>query len=368
MHPEQHGGDIFRAARELGRPVEEILDFSASINPLGMPAEVRRAAAASLLLAEHYPEPDAASLTGALAGHLEIAADHLLPGSGSTELLYLFPRVLRPRRALLVTPAFGEYARALQLAGTTVDTFPLTAEEGFVLDPARLLRAVHPEHDLVLLANPGNPTGAAVAPEIIEEMAAALRGRALLAVDEAFVDFCPEYSVVARVPAHTNLYVFRSLTKFYAIPGLRAGYLAGPAAGIARLAAAACPWHLSAPALAAGIACLAAADYRRQTLCLIPRLRTDLQRGLHNLGLTVFPSAANFLLTRSVGRDKAEAWIAALRRSGILIRGCANFPPLDGSYLRFAVRSATENSRLLSALRGLSPKNNFPPASILFFR
>ncbi|MFA5516677.1 MAG: threonine-phosphate decarboxylase CobD [Desulfuromonadales bacterium] len=351
MNPEQHGGDIHRAARELGRPVEEILDFSASINPLGMPPEVRRAAIAALSLAEHYPEPDAASLTHALAAHLQLPPSHLLPGSGSTELLYLFPRVIRPRRVLLVTPAFGEYARALRLAGTRIDTFPLAAEEDFRLDPERLLACVQPEHDLVLLANPGNPTGVVVAAATIEKIAVALRDRALLAVDEAFIDFCPEHSVISRVPAHANLYVFRSLTKFYAIPGLRAGYLAGPAAGMDRLAAAAGPWRLSTPALAAGIACLSAEDYRRRSLSLIPQLREQLRRELRALDLPVYPAAANFLLIRAACREQAAAWIAALRASGILVRGCANFPPLDGRYFRVAVRSAAENSRLVTALR-----------------
>ncbi len=369
MHPHAHGGDIFCAARELGCAPAEILDFSASINPLGMPAEVRQAAANALDLSVHYPEADAASLTAALAAHLELPPANLLPGSGSTELLYLFPRILRLRRALLVTPAFGEYTRSLSQTGTKVDLFPLAGADAFRLDPERLLQALQPEHDLVLLANPGNPTGAVIEPAVIEAIAAALRGQALLAVDEAFIDFCPQHSVINRVLAHDNLYVFRSLTKFYAIPGLRAGYLAGPAAGIAPLAAAALPWTLSTPALAAAVACLAAAEFRRQTLTLIPQLRQQLATGLAALGLHVHPSAANFLLLRLPPGEASADWAAALRQRRLLVRDCRNFPPLDDRYLRVAVRTADENARLLQAVEEMvAGKGQDAPAANRFSR
>ena len=164
----EHGGGVSLAARELGLSPEEILDFSASINPLGIPPGVLAAARESLGAARHYPEIDGASLVDALAGFHGLPAAHLLAGSGSTELIYLLPRVLRPRRALLVTPSFSEYRRSLDQAGTAVDLFPLRPEEGFFLDPARLLRSVAADTDLVLLANPGNPSGVGIDPETID--------------------------------------------------------------------------------------------------------------------------------------------------------------------------------------------------------
>lgn len=347
----EHGGAVEQAARELGLPVEAILDFSASINPLGMPPAVLQAARQALERAVHYPEVAAASLAGALAAHHDLPGAHFLPGCGSTELLYLLPRVLRPRRALLVGPAFSEYERSLKQAGTAIDLLPLLPEEGFRFEPARLLQRLRADTELVLLANPGNPTGAAIDPAAIEAVARAVREQALVAVDEAFVDFCPERSLIKAVSHHGNLYVFRSLTKFYAIPGLRAGYLAGPAAGIARLAAAKEPWTLSTPALAAARACLGEEAFRQRTLATIPPLREGLARGLAALGMTVFPSEANFLLARLAGEGAPAARLAAqLRRRGILIRDCGNFPSLDGRYLRVAVRSEEENGRLLQAL------------------
>lgn len=347
----EHGGGVHRAARETGLPLESILDFSASINPLGMPPAVAAAARRGLEESIHYPEVDAAGLRQALAAFHRLPAACILPGNGSTELIYLFPRVLRPRRALLVTPAFSEYERALAQAGTRLDVFPLCPEEEFPFDLCRLLRRVEPDTDLVLLANPGNPSGVPVAPEQIEALARALREQALLVVDEAFIDFCPQHSVTERVGDHANLYVLRSLTKFYAIPGLRAGYLVGPPRGIARLAELQPPWPLSTPALAAAAACLEQEAFRAATLAAIPPLRRELAQGLRELGLRVFPGEANYLLARLEGQGQSAAALAArLRPQGLLIRDCAGFSPLDGRYLRLAVRRAEDNRRLLTAM------------------
>ncbi len=352
-----HGGGVARAARELGMAPAEILDFSASINPLGIPSGVLGAARRALAEAVHYPEIDALALTRGLADFHGLAVANLLAGSGSTELIYQIPRVLRPRRALLVTPAFSEYERSLAQAGCEIDAFALRPEENFRLDPARLLAALRADTEMVVLANPGNPTGIGIDPGVIEQLARGIREQALLVVDEAFVDFCPHRSVMTRVPAHGNLFVLRSLTKFYAIPGLRVGYLAGPARGIARLAEARQPWSLSTPALAAGLACTGEEGYRKQTLEEIPVLRRELAEGLGGLGMTVYPGEANYLLAR-LERPGCEVRRAAeaLKKRGILIRNCGSFPPLDGRYLRFAVRSAADNHRLLLELqRALNP-------------
>lgn len=344
-----HGGGIFQAAAELQRPATELLDFSASINPLGMPQEVRAAAIAALDDAVHYPEIQAESLVSALACHHGIDPRHLLAGNGSTPLFALLARTLRPRRALLVRPAFGEYQRALEQAGVEIDTFDLSPEDGFALDPHRLLERITPETDLLLIANPGNPSGARIDAATLLALAGELRERTIVAIDEAFIDFCPESSILPAVSSTPNLFVFRSMTKFYAIPGLRIGYLAGPQAGIARLQEETEPWALSTVAIAAAKAALAAAKYRQETLQIIPHLRDLLALELRSLGLHVYPAATNYLLLR-LNEPRADDVTAALRREGILLRSCSNFLPLDACYLRVAVRTAAENQRLVTAL------------------
>ena len=344
-----HGGGVHQAAVELQRPVADLLDFSASINPLGMPPTVRAAAAAALDEAIHYPEIHAESLVTALANHHHLDPRHLLPGNGSTPLFAQFARTLRPRRALVVRPAFSEYQRVLEIAGAVIDVFDLTPEKNFTLDVTQLLQQITPTTDLLLLANPGNPSGARIEAGKILTLAQALREQALVAVDEAFIDFCPDASLLPAVATQPNLYIFRSLTKFYAIPGLRIGYLAGPINGISRLQVESEPWALSTVAIAAAKAALAATAYTEESLQLIPQLRNQLADGLRLLGLHVYPSAANYLLLR-LNAACADDVVVHLRQEGILLRSCSNFPPLDAHYLRVAIRTAAENERLIAAL------------------
>jgi len=354
MIRDSHGGGVDRAAQELGLSREQILDFSASINPLGLPESARQAIIRNIDRITDYPEIDAQSLCRTLARQQNLPEEYLLPGSGSTELIYLLPRVLKPRRALIIEPAFSEYAPALRQAGCWIDTHSLYAEDNFRFDPQRVLQSLHPETELVLLANPGNPTGIAIDPSPLRELATAL-GDCRLLIDEAFVDFSPEHSLLTAVAEFKNLFVLRSMTKFYAIPGLRVGYLAGPAREIALLAAERQPWALSTLALFVAKACLEDTLYQQQTLSEIPRLRAQLTHGLEQLSLTVFPSAVNYLLFRTPQLwPDAENLCERLREKGILIRNCANFQSLDNRYLRVAVRSTDENRQLLDALRNFA--------------
>jgi threonine-phosphate decarboxylase len=348
-----HGGQALLLARLLGRPLSEILDFSASINPLGPPAAALAAAQEALAEVQHYPESDAASLRQALAAHHGLPEHNLLVGNGSTELLYLLPRLLQPRRALIVTPAFSEYRSALQLAGAEVIDWPLPAETGFILSAPELIAAARStDVDMLVVANPGNPTGVGIPPEELLAVADGLDGRCSLAVDEAFVDFSPRRSLLTAVPTRRNLFVFRSLTKFYAIPGLRVGFLAGPDAAMALLRPTAPPWSLNTPALAAARACLAQADYGAETLRQIPLWRQALAAGLTDLGCMVQASEANYLLARlPLSAPDAPHLTQQLGSKGILIRDCTNFPPLSGRYIRVAVRKDEENRQLLTALR-----------------
>jgi threonine-phosphate decarboxylase len=339
---------------ELGLTRDRIADFSASINPLGVPPVVRQALQQALERITDYPELDAVSLRSELADFHQLPQDNLLPGSGSTELIYLLPRVLRPRRAVLIQPCFGEYAPALQQAGCQIDRFNLDPRDDFAFSVPRIIAALQPRTELVVLANPGNPSGVAIDPAQLLELADRLGGCRLL-VDEAFIDFCPQRSLLDQVAERPNLLLLRSMTKFYAIPGLRVGYLAASAADISLLAAAREPWSLSNLAIAAARACLKADSFRTRTLETIPLLRAQLQRGLEGLGWQVFSSEANYLLCRLPDRwCPAPEIVEQLRPHGLLLRGCCDFKPLDERYLRLAVLGEEQNLRLLQALGELA--------------
>lgn len=346
-----HGGRALALATELGCSPAAILDFSASLNPLGPPTEALAAARAALDDACHYPECDATTLAEALAAHHGLPHACVLAGAGATEFIFLVPRALRPRRVLLIEPAFGEYRPALLQAGATIDTFRLDPGDDFRLDPAALCAALHPDTDLVWLANPLNPSGTGYPRPLLLQLAEALPAAVCLVIDEAFVDFAPELSVADQAAIRSNLVVLRSLTKFYALAGLRIGWLAAPPEIAGRLTAAREPWRLSTPAIAAGMACLRADALRSATLQAIPVLRNELAAGLTKLGCAVSPSVANYLLCRLPDSAPAAATIAtALRAQRILVRTCADFAGLDDRHLRLAVRSAADNRRLLDEL------------------
>lgn len=349
-----HGGKVFQAARELGLSLEQILDFSASINPLGMTDRVWQAATDAIRNSVHYPEVDAISFIDALTEFHELPHANFLAGNGSTELIYLIPRCFKPKKALLVTPAFSEYGRALLQVGCAVSEFPLSVEDDFRFDARALLAAIDKKTDVVFVANPGNPSGVGIERTELQMLADGLPEKTLLVVDEAFVDFCPEKSIIEEVDERKNLIVLRSLTKFYAIPGLRAGYLAGPVDRVRQLATFSEPWSLSTPAIAAARTCLLEEEYRQRSLKLIPQWRQHLADGLSVLDLHIFPSAANYLLVQLPEGGRTSGTVArVLYQQGLLVRDCSDFSSLDERYLRIAVRGVQENLRLLSGLKGV---------------
>ncbi len=281
-----------------------------------------------------------------------------MAGHGSTELIYLLARALAPRRALVVHPAFSEYEAALEPLGCEVERVVGTGDAGWIPPRDALLARVG-QVDLVVLANPSNPTGAPAPPELLEELAAACaEARVSLVVDEAFIDFVEGRSLKSTVPRRPWLGILRSLTKFFALPGLRVGYALLGERLRERVEGWREPWSVSALAEAAGIAALADSAYRAQTLRVVPAWRAALCVGLERLGgLRVYPSVTNYLLV-SIERPglTAAALAAALLRDGVAIRSGASFPGLGANHVRIAVPRPEDQQVLFAALaRRLEP-------------
>jgi len=343
----EHGGNVYRASQETGIPVNDIMDFSASINPLGVPASVVTAIQENIRLLPHYPEPQAEQLSERLGRHLQIDGRTILCGNGSTELIYLLPRTLRPRRALIPAPTFSEYNRACALAEACIVEFPLSCERGFEIDPDRFIAAMD-GCDMAFLCNPNNPTGRLLNRDAVLRIAkAADRLSCWLVVDEAFIDFIPGHSVADAVSAHTRLIVLRSLTKFYALSGLRIGFGVFPQALLHNLRDRKEPWTVNSLALCAATAAIQDERFQEATHVLIAEEKAYLENALSTAGIAYFPSAANYYLLQM---DRAQEALASLRAKGILVRDCSNFPGLDSTYLRIAVRRRTENEALLREL------------------
>jgi threonine-phosphate decarboxylase len=339
-------------ARGLGVDSSDLLDFSANINPLGWPREVKEAVRRALGEVVHYPDHGALRLRQDLAAYHRLTPDKILVGNGSTELIYLTARALQPRKALIVTPAFSEYKRALGAARVPA-AFQATGEEGNFtltepLDPQ--------EAELVFLANPASPSGALLSPELLLKTAASLTAAGVyLLLDEAFVDFVEEASLKTHLGRFPRLLILRSFTKFFGIPGIRLGYLLGAPALLRRLAAFQEPWSVNTLAQAAGRACLRDRHYLARSRVLIRRERQYLLKGLKALpGLEPFPGAVNYLLVKISRPDWTAASLQkALLSQRIVIRDASNFRGLDDRFFRLAVRRRQENRRLLEALANL---------------
>lgn len=344
-----HGGDVYEVARRQGRAVEELVDFSANINPLGFPPGVVRAIQEALGLLVHYPDPGCVELAQDLAVYHGLSPEEILVGNGSTELIYLVVRALKPSRALMVAPAFSEYQKALEVADIPYEFYLTSEAAGFTLSgPPRDFGA-----DLVFLANPASPSGALLPPaELLTWVGRWQDSGTWVLLDEAFVDFVEGASLKTYLRHFPRLLILRSFTKFFAIPGLRLGYLLGAPDLIARLAAVKEPWSVNTLSQAAGRACLQDQEYMHRTRSLVAAERQYLLDGLKALpGLKPFPGAANYLLVKLA----KPGWTARSLREklvehGLIIRDASNFAGLDERYFRVAVRLREENDRLLAAL------------------
>ncbi|MCY2992626.1 MAG: cobyric acid synthase [Planctomycetota bacterium] len=363
-----HGGNLRELARHTGLDRDAILDFSASVNPLGPPEGLRAVLARNIDRLIQYPDPDNADLVHLLAERYQVPAEQIVVGNGSSELLFAIARAGEFERAVIPVPAYIDYATAVQATGREVEflAWPSTPAEP-MSSLAQTLADAGPTSDeftprwpalesqlrgqeVVLLGQPNNPTGRLFNNGEFRDLAAR-HDATLFVVDEAFADFVQDYrSLIGQVPA--NVVVVRSLTKFYAIPGLRLGFAVAASALAQRIRQQIPPWSVNILAQVAAPALLADEDYARRTMLLVPREREQLSQDLARLpGLHVYPSVANYLLVR-LDRDDCDAPTLAERLlgDGIAIRTFGPGQHLDGRFFRVAVRMREENQRLCDAL------------------
>jgi len=359
-----HGGNLAWAAALAGCSPSLILDFSASINPLGPPKSAIAAIEQELKDLVAYPDPHYHQLRASLNQlHPTLSPDWILPGNGSAELLTWACRELSElEETFLVTPAFSDYRRALKAFDAKVREYPLLSQrrgEGTnnQLPHSLLPTPYSPSHRGLLLNNPHNPTGQLFDREAILPL---LKQFALVVVDEAFMDFLPpeqQQSLIPVVQDYPNLVILRSLTKFYSLPGLRLGYCIAHPDRLRRWQQWRDPWPVNVLAAAAATAVVQDTEFQQQTWEWLPPTRSQLFQGLASLpGLQPYPSAANFLLVQSE-QPSSLVQEKLLQHSRILIRDCLSFAELGDRYFRVAVRTEADNQRLLEGLDTILKRN-----------
>lgn len=395
MNEFPHGGDVRGMAAALGRDPSDILDFSASINPLGPPEWLRTVISSAVSELIHYPDPHCRELAAAASRRLGVPKGEVVAGNGTSDILFALARALKAPSAVIPAPSYRDYQTACQRAGTPVTLFPLKQDEGFALDVTALSRAISaaPAPPAVYVARPNNPTGLDVDAGALRELAAR-HPESVFVIDEAFGSFVEGFeSLAANRPA--NVIVLLSLTKMFAVPGLRLGLAVAGEELAARVQGEIAPWSVNVLAQAVGARAMADRKFEERTRLAVRELRAGLAAELSALpGVTVFPGAANYLLCRldaawplsasetgahpdapfrppahtppagqapaakadeagmagAAEADPAPALRRALLKRGVAIRDCSNFAGLDGRYFRVAVKNADENARLIEAM------------------
>jgi L-threonine-O-3-phosphate decarboxylase len=332
-----------------------ILDFSASINPLGPPPTAIDAIQSHLKSLPHYPDPTYQTLRQALGNAHNLPPEWVLPGNGAAELLTWAGRELAALGATyIMTPAFGDYLRSLKAFSAKVIACPLPLEPSqaaIALPPlSRSPSPILPASAGLLLNNPHNPTGVLFPVSALHPL---LEQFALVVVDEAFMDFLPpaqQQTLIDQVTNYPNLVILRSLTKFYSLPGLRLGYAIAHPDRLRRWQQWRDPWSVNVLAEAAAIAVLQDVPFQQQTWNWLATARPQLFDGLAALpGLQPFPSAANFLLV-ACQQSVKPLQRQLLTQHHILIRDCHSFPELGDRFFRVAIRTQAENQQLLAGL------------------
>lgn len=354
----QHGGDIYTN--------NVTIDYSANINPLGLPQGVKEALYEAADNCSCYPDSQSMSLRKALAGFHGVSTEHIICGNGAADLIFQVVQALKPNKALLIAPSFLEYEQALKASSCSIVHYCLKEENGFRLSEMELIDWLEKSKldvQMLFLCNPNNPTGYAVEKDAMEKILEySSRHGIFCVVDECFNEFLQEperYSVLdlIRDGGYENVFLLKAFTKLYAMAGLRLGY--GICTGkelLDQMNLIRQPWSVSSLAQAAGEAALLETEYVKRTRQEITSEREHLKSALSSLGFHVFDSMANYIFFRDLRTEafaQEKLLYKQLLERKVLIRSCSNYKGLDNTYYRICVKQRKENEEFLSILKSI---------------
>jgi len=340
-----HGSITPAELRELGLNIDDVIDFSSNINPIGMSKHLKDAIASVDI--SHYPDPDCLELRESLAKETGADVTSILIGNGSTELIHLIARAFlsRDNVAVILSPTYGEYETACSLAGA--EPIFVKAEEShdfrWVIPSAcKHIKAIAPR--IVFLCNPNNPTGVLLNSSDVKRIAASA-SPGLLIIDEAYMPFADDPWGATELLDSGNIVVMRSMTKDYALAGIRLGYIVAAPEIIERLKCYQPFWSVNAIAQAVGVATIDDNEHIAKARKTVAKAKAYLLKSLADIGLDVVPSDTNFLLIK-VGNAKSMR--QALLRQGICVRDCTSFGLPQ--YIRIAMQPLPECRRFVNGL------------------
>lgn len=359
-----HGGEVWDVAKENNLAIEDLTDFSSSINPLGPSPRALEAIKNCLDELPLYPDSNSTALREAIARHFGcIRKGNIIVGNGSTELIYLFSDVFLKKgdAALVSAPSFGEYTHAIIRSGAKPKLINLVKDfqvqsNSFIKELARA--------KAVFLCNPNNPTSMLIPRETLTHIVEkALAENVVVFIDEDFIEFVEDEksnSLVGSIDRYPNVFILRTFTKFYGLTGLRVGYGIAEEETIDVFSRAKMPWNVNILAQAAAIAALSDSGHSRKTLEVVSKEKKFLSQELARIkGFKVFPADTNFVFidVRRSGLDASETRKRMIKH-GILVRDCSSFTGLDKFYVRVAVKTRRENEKLLGSFRKVLSHEN----------
>ncbi len=347
--PVVHGGFDQAELERIGIESEEILDFSVCTNPAGAPRGIMR----DVLVKDisRYPDSRSTLLRREITRIHGVSEKNVLVSAGSTELIRLatMAYIEENDKVLLVEPTYGEYRLSCEIAGADVKSFFTLAKDGFRPDINELVDRIKAEtFKIIFLCNPNNPTGYYLNSDEFEKILSAASG-SLVVLDEAYLSFVDRIWSSPEYIYETNLLILRSMTKDYALAGLRLGYAVAGEEILSVLSSICPPWNVNAVAQKAGVAALQRADYLEKSRELVFREKNYLVTNLKKLGFNYIPSDANFFLVKV--ENAAEFRMRLLNRKKILVRDCTSFGL--PKYIRIAPRSHNQNRQLITAIKEL---------------
>lgn len=354
-----HGGQLRQIAARYGVSAKGLLDFSANINPAGPAPSVISAIQRALMSPETltaYPDLEMMELKQVVARSAGVRPENIVVANGFVPLLEAALRSLGIKRCLLPVPAFNEYRKALENAKVAVAPYYLSSKRGFSYEAAPILKELSGHAaDAILLANPQNPSGALwESGSVLEFIELTATMGITVLFDEAFIDYSPTHSLTRHAMEQSHVIVFRSVTKFFAIPGLRVAYAVCNSSKAIMLNRSLAPWPVTNLASDAVCAALEDESYAEKSRFDNERRRSQLAQQLSLMGIEAYPSSTNFLLLRlTAGLDVDLLWERLILERQIVVRSCANFEGLEAGHLRVAVRSEQDNERLMSSLHQL---------------
>ncbi|TDL32977.1 threonine-phosphate decarboxylase [Jeotgalibacillus sp. S-D1] len=361
MYLPAHGANPHSLYKAMGIPVpESIIDFSENTNPLGPPSVINEKWMEWHSAVSSYPDPDGEDLRHKIAVFHQVEPSQVLLGNGAAELMMVTARLFEGKQVGIIHPAFSEYERVIKANKGIVHHFYTSEHDNWEVNDQEVMEFLTKDRAL-FICNPSNPTGMAVSADVLSKwISHAAQTGATILLDEAFVDMMGEEHSMSGYIGSDHLVIFRSMTKMFAIAGLRLGYMLGSDETLDKIKQWLPHWNVNALALLSGQAVLEDVSFQQMTRSYIKKERIRMVQALEKAGVKTSQSEANYFLLQPADAAKTPQLFKQLLKEGLTLRHTYNYKGLDGRWLRAGIKTAQQNDRLIQAVTKWQQEESSP--------